>query len=60
MGRDLSCASGRRAYKTKRDVLAEHPRSDARRCDRCRFWHAHAKRRRKASQLRPGTGRGAK
>lgn len=48
MARDLSCPSGKKAYKTKADALVGMevakgdkfvPLSAVKRCDRCRFWH---------------------
>lgn len=40
MARDLSCPSGRKAYKTKRDAQRMHPCDPVQRCERCRWWHA--------------------
>lgn len=58
MARDLSCASGKKAYKTKRECEDANPGMEAKRCHRCRWHHAHPARARKASQKKPGTGRG--
>jgi hypothetical protein len=41
MARDLSCASGKKAYKTKRAAG-----EGAVRCDRCRWWHPPGRTRR--------------
>lgn len=45
MARDLSCASGKKAYKTKRAAMAD-TLAVVKRCHRCRFWHAEEPRRR--------------
>lgn len=39
MARDLSCPSGRKAYKTKREAMAA-TLAVVKRCERCRWWHA--------------------
>lgn len=41
MARDLSCPSGKVAYKTKREV----PEGVPMRCHRCRWWHTSSKKR---------------
>lgn len=46
MGRDLSCASGLPAYRTKRDAAVAHPDAAIARCERCRWWHPKVRRRR--------------
>jgi len=38
VARDLSCQSGKPAYKTKREAEIAHG-ARAKRCDRCRWWH---------------------
>jgi hypothetical protein len=43
MARDLSCQSGKEAFKTKRAAEKANPERPVKRCDRCRYWHVDGK-----------------